>query len=69
MEKHLVNPTEELLNEQVIIRRIKDITKRCSDVLYDNRNIPFEDIEIITGVMNEFIDSFHNFKEENPVFQ
>jgi hemerythrin-like domain-containing protein len=63
-----VNPTEELLNEHVIIRRIRDITQRCSDVLYDNWNVPFEDIEIITVVMNEFIDNFHNFKEEKSYF-
>ena len=63
-----MNPTEELLNEHVIIRRIRDITQRCSDVLYDNWNVPFEDIEIITVVMNEFIDNFHNFKEEKSYF-
>jgi hemerythrin-like domain-containing protein len=63
-----VNPTEELLKEHIIIRRIRNITQRCSDVLYNNIDVPFEDIEIITVVINEFIDNFHNFKEEKSYF-
>jgi hemerythrin-like domain-containing protein len=59
-----VNPTEELLKEHIIIRRIRNITQKCSDVLYNNIDVPFEDIEIITVVINEFIDNFHNFKQE-----
>jgi hemerythrin-like domain-containing protein len=63
-----VNPTEELLKEHIIIRRIRDITQRCSDVLYNNENVPFEDIEIITVIINEFIDNFHIAKEEKSYF-
>ncbi len=63
-----MNPTEELLNEHVIIRRIRDITQKCSDVLYADLDVPFEDIQIITVVINEFIDNFHNLKEEKSYF-
>lgn len=31
-------------------------------------DVPFEDIEIITVVINEFIDNFYNFKEDKSYF-
>ncbi len=63
-----MNPTEELLNEHVIIRRIRNITQKCSDVLYADLDVPFEDIQIIIVVIDEFIDRFHNLKEEKSYF-
>ncbi|MBA3750404.1 MAG: hypothetical protein H0X03_05835 [Nitrosopumilus sp.] len=63
-----MNPTEELLEEHIIIRRIRGITQKCSDGLYNNEDVPFEDIEIITVIINEFIDNFHNTKEEKSYF-
>jgi hemerythrin-like domain-containing protein len=60
--------TDNLLQEHLIIRRVGNITKRCSDRLYANEDIPIEDIQIISVVIEEFIDAFHHGKEEKAYF-
>jgi hemerythrin-like domain-containing protein len=50
------------------VRRLKNITERCSIRLYANENIPIEDIEIISVVIEEFVDRFHHGKEEQAYF-
>ncbi len=60
--------TDSLLQEHLIVRRIGNIAQRCSDRLYANENIPIEDIQIISVVMEEFIDAFHHGKEEKAYF-
>jgi hemerythrin-like domain-containing protein len=49
-------------------RRIRNIALICSDKLYANENIPLEDIEIISVVIEEFVDRFHHGKEEQAYF-
>ena len=39
-----------------------------SDGLYSNQNIPIEDIQIISVVIEEFVDAFHHGKEEKAYF-
>ena len=50
------------------MRRLKNIVERCSDKLYANQDIPIEDIEIISVVIEEFVDRFHHGKEEQAYF-
>jgi hemerythrin-like domain-containing protein len=60
--------TDSLMQEHLIVRRIGNIAQRCSDKLYANEDIPIEDIQIISVVMEEFIDAFHHGKEEQAYF-
>jgi hemerythrin-like domain-containing protein len=60
--------TESLMQEHLLVRRIGNIAQKCSDKLYANENIPMEDIQIISVVMEEFIDAFHHGKEEKAYF-
>jgi hemerythrin-like domain-containing protein len=60
--------TESLMQEHQLVRRIGNIAQRCSDKLYANEDIPIEDIQIISVVMEEFIDAFHHGKEEKAYF-
>ncbi|HJU35294.1 MAG TPA: hemerythrin domain-containing protein [Nitrososphaera sp.] len=60
--------TENLMQEHLIVRRIGNIAQRCSDRLYANEDIPIEDIQIISVVIEEFIDAFHHGKEEKAYF-
>lgn len=60
--------TERLLLEHHLVRRIGNIAQKCSDKIYANENVPIEDIQIISVVMEEFIDAFHHGKEEQAYF-
>ncbi len=60
--------THSLIQEHLIVRRIGNIAQRCSDRLYANEDIPIEDIQIISVVMEEFIDALHHGKEEKAYF-
>lgn len=60
--------TQDLKNDHVILRRIKVIALRCSELLYDNKSVPIEDIEIISVLIEEFVDLFHHGKEEKAYF-
>ncbi len=50
------------------MRRLGEIAKKCSEKLYANETIPFEDLEIISVVIEEFVDRFHHGKEEHAYF-
>jgi hemerythrin-like domain-containing protein len=60
--------TEDLLQEHVIVRRIGNIAQRCSDKLYSDEEMPIEDVQIISVVIQEFVDAFHHGKEEKAYF-
>jgi hemerythrin-like domain-containing protein len=60
--------TKDLLQEHLIVRRVGNIAQRCSDKLYANEDIPIEDIQIISVIIEEFIDAFHHGKEEKAYF-
>jgi hemerythrin-like domain-containing protein len=60
--------TDNLIQEHLIVRRIGNIAQRCSDRLYANEDISIEDIQIISVVMEVFIDAFHHGKEEKAYF-
>jgi hemerythrin-like domain-containing protein len=60
--------TENLLNEHLIVRRVGGLAQRCSQKLYANEDVPVEDVQIISVVIEEFIDAFHHGKEEKAYF-
>jgi hemerythrin-like domain-containing protein len=61
--------TDNLIQEHLIVRRIGNVAQRCSDRLYANEDdISIEDIQIISVVMEVFIDAFHHGKEEKAYF-
>ncbi|AIC16036.1 hemerythrin domain-containing protein [Nitrososphaera viennensis] len=60
--------TRELVQDHATVRRIRDIAQKCSDRLYAGDDIPLEEIEIISVVIEEFVDAFHHGKEEKAYF-
>jgi hemerythrin-like domain-containing protein len=60
--------TDNLMHEHLVVRRVGNIVQRCSDRLYANEDVPIEDIQIISVVIEEFIDTFHHGKEEKAYF-
>ena len=60
--------TKDLKQDHVSVRRLKNIIERCSDKLYTDEDIPIEHIEIISVVIEEFVDRFHHGKEEQVYF-
>ena len=49
-------------------RRPEEITQRCSETLYVNENIPFEDFKIISTVIEEFVDRFPIVENSRSIF-
>lgn len=44
------------------------VIQKCSDRIHANDNIPLEDIEVASVIMEEFVDVFHHGKEEKAYF-
>ena len=60
--------TDSLMQEHLTVRRIGNVAQICSNRLYANEDIPVEDIQIISVIIEEFIDAFHHGKEEKAYF-
>lgn len=60
--------TRDLVQDHVVVKRIRDVAQKCSDRLYAGDSIPLEEIEIISVVIEEFVDAFHHGKEEKAYF-
>ena len=63
-----MNSTQNLKNDHITIRRLGKIVQICSNKLYLDQDIPVEDIEIISVIIEEFVDKFHHNKEEKSYF-
>ncbi|VFJ14356.1 hemerythrin domain-containing protein [Candidatus Nitrosocosmicus franklandus] len=63
-----MSSTTNLKNDHITIRRVRNIAQKCSDNLYSNREVPLEHIEIISVIIEEFVDNFHHGKEEKAYF-
>jgi hemerythrin-like domain-containing protein len=68
-----LNATSDLKNDHLLVRRLGVVIERISDNLYneidnEKNNIPLEDIEIASVIMEEFVDRFHHGKEEQAYF-
>jgi hemerythrin-like domain-containing protein len=50
------------------IKRLEKIINKCYLELYAGKNIPISDLELITLVIAEFLDSIHYSREENSYF-
>ena len=63
-----MNSTQNLKYDHTYVRRLGHIAQICSSKLYNDKDIPIEDLEIISVVMEEFVDRFHHGKEELSYF-
>jgi hemerythrin-like domain-containing protein len=63
-----LNASENLKQDHLIVRRLGIIAQQCSNKLSANNSIPIEDIEILSVVIQEFVDRFHHGKEEKAYF-
>ena len=63
-----MSATETLRNDHKQIKRLEKVISKCYQALYDGKDIPFSDIEKITIIISEFLDSIHYSREENSYF-
>ena len=63
-----MSATELLRNDHNQIKRLEKLVSKCSQELYSGNDIPLSDIEKITMIISEFLDSIHYSREENSYF-
>lgn len=56
------------MKDHIFVRRLGVVIQRCSDKLYAKEDVPLEDIEVASVIMEEFVDVFHHGKEEKAYF-
>ena len=54
-----MSATETLRKDHQEIKRVEKIVIKCYQALYDGKDIPLSDIEKITFLISEFLDSIH----------
>ena len=60
--------TDILLEDHKQILRLEKVISKCFNKLYAGKDVPLSDIEIISGIIDEFIDLVHYAKEEDSYF-
>ncbi|MFZ0184327.1 MAG: hemerythrin domain-containing protein [Nitrosotalea sp.] len=60
--------TDILRNDHRQIRRLEKVIVKCYTQLYEGKDIPFSDIEIMVLIMSEFLDAVHYAREEDQYF-
>ena len=60
--------TETLRKDHQEIKRVEKIVIKCYQSLYDGKDVPLSDIEKITFLISEFLDSIHYSREEDSYF-
>lgn len=60
--------TETLREDHKQIRRLEKVIIKCYTELYAGKDIPFSDIDKITLIIEEFLDSVHYSREEDSYF-
>lgn len=63
-----MSATNQLRADHDQVRRLEKIVSKCAVELYKGEDIPFSDIEKITNVISEFVDSIHHSREEDAYF-
>ena len=63
-----LSATDSLREDHKQIKRLDKIIIKCYEDLYDDKDIPFGDIEKINLVIAEFLDSIHYSREEDSYF-
>ncbi|MFQ5781707.1 MAG: hemerythrin domain-containing protein [Nitrosopumilus sp.] len=63
-----MSATETLREDHKQIKRLEKVIIKCYTELYAGKNIPLSDIDKITLVIEEFLDSIHYSREEDSYF-
>ncbi len=63
-----MSATDTLRKDHQQIKRLQKVVTKCYNQLYAGKEIPFSDIEKITLIISEFLDSIHYSREENSYF-
>lgn len=63
-----MSATQTLREDHRQIKRLETLVSKCSEKLYAGADIPFSDIEKITIIISEFLDSIHYSREEDSYF-
>ncbi len=63
-----MSATEALREDHKQIKRLEKVIIKCYTELYAGKNIPLSDIDKITLVIDEFLDSIHYSREEDSYF-
>ena len=63
-----VSATESLRQDHKHIMRLDRVIIKCYSDLYAKRHVPLEDIDRITRIIEEFLDSIHYSREEDSYF-
>ncbi len=63
-----MSATNQLRADHDQVRRLEKIVAKCANGLYNGVEIPFSDLEKITVVISEFVDTIHHSREEDSYF-
>lgn len=63
-----MSATDTLRQDHKQIKRLEKIIIKCYTSLYDGKDIPLADIEMINQIISEFLDSIHYSREEDSYF-
>ena len=63
-----MSATDTLREDHKQIRRLEKLIIQCYTRLYAGNNVPLSDIEKITIIIEEFLDSIHYSREEDSYF-
>lgn len=63
-----MSATDVLRKDHEQIKRLEKIILKCYNSIYEQKTIPFSDLEKINLIILEFLDSIHYSREENSYF-
>ena len=63
-----MSATDTLRDDHKQIKRLDKIISKCSSDISSGKTIPFHDLEKITLIISEFLDSIHYSREEDSYF-
>jgi len=63
-----LSATDTLRNDHKQIKRLDKIISKCYSEITSGKTIPFTDLENITNIFSEFLDSIHYSREEDSYF-
>ena len=63
-----MSATDILRDDHKQIKRLDKIITKCYSDIYAGKTIPFSDLEKITLIISEFLDSIHYSREEDSYF-
>ena len=63
-----MSATDTLRDDHKQIKRLDKIITKCYSDIYAGKTIPFSDLEKITLIISEFLDSIHYSREEDSYF-